>query len=204
MDWLLLIPLVLAYLLRGAKTGFTFLPVFIGVGSLFIFCLFQRKWKPIPVSLLLAFGGFLFWSWLGLLSGAPLDSFLFMFARILMYMLMSLLILQFGTLSFEEKFKYALLGLGLIEALLINMSRVQGGYPQFSGFLKNPLHSGLLLPIAFAVLIEKLNEERWRLLRWLGVLLGGLMVVALALTRSRGGLISLVVILIFLYPRRLL
>src|ERR1044071_9596762 len=95
-NWVLLTPIALAYLLRGGKTGPTFLPVFFLAGVLFHLIAHRPQARLVPTSILWPFGLFLVWSLTALLSGPPVDIFLFYFSRAFLYNLVGVLIFQFA------------------------------------------------------------------------------------------------------------
>jgi len=148
---------------------------------------------------------YLLWCWTGLLRGAPLDTFLFFYSRVYLYNLAGILIFQFGDDSTINWFEVVLMALGSIEAALIIQTRISGGAPWLGGYLGNSLHSGILLPCAFVIAFTRIRLNDPQRLRSIS-LLAAILATALAMffLHSRTGLILMAVLLVFLYPRKMM
>jgi tetratricopeptide (TPR) repeat protein len=203
MPFLLLSPLMLAFLLRKANDGLSMLIVFLLAGLLFIALLNRQRLKSVPRRLFLPFGLFLFWCWLGLFNGAPLDIFLFFYSRLFLYFMVGLLVFQLSDESTLPLFEKILVGLGCLEALLIVIGRGLGHDPQFAGYLRNPLHSGILLPVAMGILLHWSQQENLTRLKKWGWIIGGVGVLgAIYLIRSRTGILAAGALFVYFFPRK--
>ncbi len=197
----LLVSLVLAYILNGAKTPLTFLPIFFLITGLYLHG--TRTWRADNVSLRLIapFALFFAWCWLGLLSGAAEDKFLFIYSRYFLYAIAALFVCQFADESFASGFKTFIVTAGMFEALLILAALARGVDPQTSGLLLNSLHSGLLLSAAGAVALAHCFDPRLARKRFYWRVVVAVVLVVFLLTKSRSGILSLGFVFLFLSPR---
>jgi O-antigen ligase len=204
---LLLFPLLLAYGLEGAKKPFGFFLVFLAVSVLF----YQRILKPglcsIPLRIFIPFGLYFLWMWQSLLHNPPIDACLHSLARIFLYYLFAVLVLN-EKRDLTVAFGIMILTLGIVESLLIriNYSRLQAVYlEQFGGRLGNPLHSGILIPMAFAVALSiflpSFKKDKNRVV--VSILAMGLLLYATFLLRSRAAMLSIGVIIFLALPKSL-
>ncbi len=200
---LLLTPLALAYASHGAKTGLSLFVVSLLTMALCLRGNQTRAVRSVPAKPLIWLAVFFGWCWTGPLMGAPLDSYLMAYSRLILYAISGLLIFQFSDDSTLSKFEELLIGLGVMEAIFIGAAKIQGHDVQIGGYLKNSIHSGLLLPISMVVALEKGNRFDKR--GWGTALLWGavfFMGWSLFEIRSRAGLLSFAAALLYLYPRK--
>src|SRR5262245_39434585 len=146
---LLFLPLILAYLLQGAKQAPSFALVFALAWGVWVLANHQGTARPIPAFIFWPFVMFLAWSWTALASGAPLDSFLFFLSRAYLTILVGGVVYQYANEDTFKRFPDLIILLGAFEAALILYAQITVGYAQKAGYLRYPLHSALLLTVAF-------------------------------------------------------
>ena len=115
----------------------------------------------VPKRLLIPFGLYFLWLWFSLLQNPPLDVFLFSIARVFLYFIFVALFLD-DKENISTNIGWTIIVLGFIESLLIrfNYTRLQTVYlEQFGGRLGNPLHSGILIPVALFAALSMLLKN---------------------------------------------
>ncbi len=200
----LFLPFLISFVLLGGKTPLTFLPVFIAALTAAAVLLRRPQNRPVPVDVTLAFFGFFVWCWTGLLTGAPLDLFLFGISKTFLCMLVGVLACCNWSEASEKQFENLLVAFGTVETISILFAGVRGRGPQFAGVLGNSLHTGILLPITLAVLLVRIaraTDPRQRA----GWALWSLCVfAAIFYVRSRTGSIAAALLVFYFYPKKCL
>ncbi len=196
-------PLLVAYILQGAKVPVTFAPLFCLTAALFCGALLSDIPITLPKRVLFPFTAYFVWLWLALLKNPPLELFLFSLAKVALYGIFAAFVAHHK----KDHLALAILvvGLAVSESVLVrwNYAELAPLYmEQFGGWLKNPLHSGILVPVGmlFSILCLQLKGDRRRALFCvIAIVLFG---YTIFLLRSRAGMLSMAILVPFLVPSK--
>ncbi|MCB4755702.1 MAG: O-antigen ligase family protein [Elusimicrobia bacterium] len=191
----------LAYLLEGAKTGFTFSILFLSFIILLILNSRNAGKIHFPKSIYLPFFLFFLWCWLPLLNQPPLETHLFFYSRILLYGVYTLFCTSFLTTNFKSLFSLGVFLTALIESLFWIGGLHWPFFPRL--FLANPLHSGLLISLGYTYAYTRIQEKPIKWHKSLILLLAILIcATTVYLTQTRVAFLSIVITSVFLTPRK--
>jgi O-antigen ligase len=198
-----ILPLLVAYGLQGAKNPFGFFMVFLCVAALFHGQVLKPNRLHLPATLFIPFGLYFMWLWLSVTHDPPLDIFLFSIARVFLYFMFALLVFFIGTASAIGRM---VLGFGLIESICIclNYSRLKlVSLEQFGGILANPLHSGILIPVAVCVAFSELREHQHKASKAILAASLCLLNYSTFLLRARAAMLAIGLVALMAAPQRI-
>lgn len=155
-----------------------------------------RLWSSLTVV-------YLVWIWMGPLTGGALDQFLLAYARVILYVSFGILIYQCSEPPLIESFQFLTIALGVVESIFILIAKARGLDAQQGGVLGNPLHSGILLPLAVAFLLIQLDSQRRSNRTWLLGLAFLVLLSGLFFLHSRTGLLLVAILSAYLFPRKM-